>query len=590
MIYKLQQGGGIPPFAVYTPLPAAPVTNSQQDLNKDKKGNDDLINILKMLKEYDGMPNDINAIYDDVKKLISSGQEILSSGQINTAFLDIMKKANFAKFNSNLYKTVQNDIIAKGGLNEIAISERGFVLTYGENGNPKFITVDDYDPSKHHLLTNSEILKIRAENPNLAFNNGGLNIVSNGIGMNKVADMLEDFAKNLGSDSKTLEQATLNKDGKADSIKGGLKLLEEIRKDVDVSGVESIKGLHENQLYTKTQINQIKSASEYLMKMLPDNAKNLLKIKAKQQGTTIYNIVFDLFTSRASSEYKYTNSVKKADETSGEVDISKMKIDLAGRMILGKGDTKTTLIQNGTSDGLAVEYKYYQIMKTESQPSGPINARDLQGTYTGGLFNFNNAYIGDNKLNGYEFQKIMVHDNMVYIADLPISSSDSNKPELEYLKYIEKANDILKEAHNLDVRKLSDEELTQEQKQLINKVYKEQGMPFDKYNELGQRNMKFKRFGIFNVYYNTPKDLNLTEVDDKDEVHNMFKRGLSKSDSELVRKQDNYYKATMFVPLTKDKLAMSNYQNYTLGELNEIEYRIKKDEKIKQVELIKENQ
>jgi len=102
-----------------------------------------------------------------------------------------MKTANF---NNKEFEKAYNAVSANGGINEFAINERGQLFcTNGENDFKLIKPEDLKDNEGYTPLTNAELLKLRAYNTDLAFNNSILGVVQNGIGIETVNKYIKDI-------------------------------------------------------------------------------------------------------------------------------------------------------------------------------------------------------------------------------------------------------------------------------------------------------------------------------------------------------------------------------------------------------------
>jgi hypothetical protein len=99
-----------------------------------------------------------------------------------------MKVANFHK---KQYDEAFNIVKSNGGINEVAIDDRGRFVCVNSEGEFKYMTPEQLkDQKEYQPLTNSELLQYRAYNTDTAFNNNILSIVQNGIGMEYVTNLI----------------------------------------------------------------------------------------------------------------------------------------------------------------------------------------------------------------------------------------------------------------------------------------------------------------------------------------------------------------------------------------------------------------
>jgi hypothetical protein len=99
----------------------------------------------------------------------------LSSTNIASRYINLISKIQTAKFNKDEYNAAFNQLKSNGGLAEFAITSDGSLIGTNESGNFKYFSVEDIKNSKHidegyTLLTNSNLLYLRANSSNAAFN------------------------------------------------------------------------------------------------------------------------------------------------------------------------------------------------------------------------------------------------------------------------------------------------------------------------------------------------------------------------------------------------------------------------------------
>ena len=139
MILKLQQGGtsggGMPPFADYTPvvLPYQdPFISTSKTESSSGSSNDlGLKDLLGMIKELDGLPNDSAALAKNLTSLFRRSEATgtpLSSSDIASAYTSYLAQIRRAKFNKEAYENTYKIVKDNGGLNEIAITNQGYIV------------------------------------------------------------------------------------------------------------------------------------------------------------------------------------------------------------------------------------------------------------------------------------------------------------------------------------------------------------------------------------------------------------------------------------------------------------------------------
>jgi len=134
-----------------------------------------------------------------------------------------MQQINNVKFSKNSYDKAKEGVISNDAMNEFAIDNIGRVAYQKADGSVGFDSWNNIKENKLTPLTNNDLLNLRAYDTNMAFRDIS-GILSNGIGITKIADFIKDNLPTLGSSEETIEGYTKKA---SDDIKEGAKLLAE---------------------------------------------------------------------------------------------------------------------------------------------------------------------------------------------------------------------------------------------------------------------------------------------------------------------------------------------------------------------------
>jgi hypothetical protein len=183
MIVK-QYDGGI----VYTPflgLDDSQKTSNTESEKKEDKIKDEIISVLKET----GLPSDVDMFLSQANSFLNSSGTLLDSiggtdyhiGKL----IQLQSLANKVKFNNELHKTASAQIIKEGSGSEIALTNNGGMYVVNEEGNIKAISSSEYyeNTDKYRPLTNSELIHLRENSPELAYRSSILTDLSNTVGM-----------------------------------------------------------------------------------------------------------------------------------------------------------------------------------------------------------------------------------------------------------------------------------------------------------------------------------------------------------------------------------------------------------------------
>lgn len=270
----MQQGGALPPLAIYDPVPQPMMPTSPSTSATASEQPASLIDdyTMKMLTE-NGLPSDVEYFYSAINQMSNSiFTNPFDTSSINQKMNMAGRLLNRIHFNNREFERVMKNAETRGGISEIAINNRGQLVGMDEDQNIRFLTPKEYEENqdKIQLLTNGDLAQLRATQPGMAFNTDVFNIIDNGIGINKVTQMLWDTITKLDEDSISSDMFT-TRNGQI--LSGINQLLQ-----------EGPDGVYKVTSKETGQNRQAMAALNYLYATLPTNAKALLQAKAIQQG------------------------------------------------------------------------------------------------------------------------------------------------------------------------------------------------------------------------------------------------------------------------------------------------------------------
>ena len=288
MIFKFQQGGTTPPFVAYQPVIVSDkrTTATQEEALAAKATKDSQSGTLTskdlytMLKEkLKGLPSDVNIAMNQLQQLEQLTQMDFDGSftqNIESKYLSTLQTMNNLSFSRDQYDKAMETVKSNGGLNEAAIDQYGQV--YVTNGKDfKLMSPDQAKQSGWTMVTNQDLLYMRANDASLAGNDKILNVVNNGIGINQVTKMIQDSIGNLGTNSNSETAYATTQGGQL--IQG----LNDFIKAAQETGQydASVEDLYKAQIINKTQAQQAQQAISYIYQTLPENAKALLKTRTE---------------------------------------------------------------------------------------------------------------------------------------------------------------------------------------------------------------------------------------------------------------------------------------------------------------------
>lgn len=460
MIFKFQQGGSaIPPFAVYQPVVTPETTKAQTTTatKAAKAKGEDLTDkdLLELLTKLDGLPSDMALLTNTLQNFYIDQQNgVIDSTNIASRYLKTIHQLKVANFNKKEYEAAYDKVSSNGGINEVAINERGYL--YCTNGKDfKLMTVDQLKDSEgeYKALTNSELLQYRAHYPEFANKNQMLAIVKNGIGIETVNKYIHDSIGNLGSASDSQEGYAMTKSG--DLIKG----LRDFQEAVARSGGKfdgTINDLYKYKYLTKTQAEQAKKAIQYIYQTMPVNAKTLLKVKSDGSDNGALKLIETLVSSKIDTQSEFDLDLEggptadKAGKSKSGKDDTDLKTSLPLNVQQGIGGVDSFVdVDRGDGIHMSVRGTQYNLINTPSGESimdtslaTMLNESGLQGI----VKDLRNIQFGDQKVSPEALSQITYNNTGVTRANLPIKSDGSvNLELLEAYEQAEKELDILRD-------------------------------------------------------------------------------------------------------------------------------------------------
>lgn len=290
MKIKRYQTGGI----YYTPFFRDSVI--QQESQKSTSGSsskenkeDNLIQkeIINILKE-NGLPNDVDYFLSKANTFLRRSQNLgVLFGTDNSSSYDmsdlirLQSLANRIRHNNTLHEQASKQIISEGSGSEVAITNTGDLYVADEDG-VKTISLGTYhkNPDNYRILTNSELIRLREEQPELSYNSTILTDLSNTVGMKSIVDYVKSTIGTFGTSKSQNQFDRYTSKQKGQIEKGFEQLLGFDTPDgiykVTSSTTESDQGYNDSK--------SLEVAINYLYRTLPGNMKNVLRATAAAEG------------------------------------------------------------------------------------------------------------------------------------------------------------------------------------------------------------------------------------------------------------------------------------------------------------------
>ena len=448
MIFKFQQGGTTPPFVAYQPVIVSDkrTTATQEEALAAKATKDSQSGTLTskdlytMLKEkLKGLPSDVNIAMNQLQQLEQLTQMDFDGSftqNIESKYLSTLQTMNNLSFSRDQYDKAMETVKSNGGLNEAAIDQYGQV--YVTNGKDfKLMSPDQAKQSGWTVVTNQDLLYMRANDVSLAGNDKILNIVNNGIGISQVTKMIQDSIGSLGTNSNSETAYATTQQGQL--IQG----LNDFIKAAQETGQydASIEDLYKAQIINKTQAQQASQAIAYIYQTLPENAKALLKTRT-EGGTDkeALGLVSQLVLSKTSTEKSFTADLeggptKKSmskDANAGSKDSTDMKTSLPLQIMqdMGESDVAPVTIDKGDGIQMSVYGSFFSAVtdkKGDTITNTSLQNMLAQSGLQDIVKNARNITFGDQKLTPEQLSKITYNNTGVVRAELPVNEDGTVK-------------------------------------------------------------------------------------------------------------------------------------------------------------------
>lgn len=589
MIFKFQQGGTTPPFVAYQPVIVSDkrTTTTQEEAlaakatKESESGKLSSKDLYTMLKEkLKGLPNDVNIAMDQLQQLeqlTSMDFDGSFTQNIESKYLSTLQTMNQLSFSREQYDKALDNVKSNGGLNEAAIDQYGQV--YMTNGKDyKLMSPEEAKQSGWKQMTNQDLLYLRANDPNLSGKDEILNVVNNGIGIDKVTEYIQKCIQGLGA-SKSEENLYANVN--AGTI---LKGLNDFKQAVAQSGNydATVQDLYSGKLMTKDSAEQAQQALTYIYRSLPNNMKSLLKTRTKG-GTDEEALVMigQLISSKTSPEksfdLKLEDTALDHQEKSGKGDkdpysVDGLSMNPVAMLQAGYGQKNEFTIQTaaGASNGIQIPTVQMPITK-KGESIGMASLSDIASSDYAGYLDFSNAFMGDVQIPQVGMQNIAIDGTALYTAYLPLdmqyfNETGQKRPDIAMLGRYKQAQNEIRQSGTKDPRQ-------------INAIYKNHNLPV-MYGPNGDVLTNYIKFGIVNgtaldnAFGDEAKVADyLSETTDKNIIANtlnILNKGRGEKNkveydekswwdsiSPVFNDYTHVYKGTIFMPINDDYFTYS---------------------------------
>ena len=432
---RKMQLGGVAPFTIYRPLGvggesaiSTQTSSSGSSSSKDNPGKDKLDMVKELFKaiQGQGLPVDVSQVYSEISGLLNRAKafgEELSTDDIASMYLSSMQKINNLKYSKEVFDKAKTLATTNEALNEFAVTTGGKLVLQdlkSETGEIKLGTYKELIESngRYNALTNDQLLNLRAYSPNMALMKGDemMQIVNNGVGMNKIAAQIKSMAASLGSSTEKIEGIS---QVESNRVKAGLKIL---------AGTDGTPdGYYQVTNNTKDSQANVKMALNYIYSMLPNNYKTILEVHSGGRGQ---ELIANFLTSQTDYVEEQTISplTGKASDKDGKDSSEKIKSNPLMQLIQGEGGVPRTwnLITKDSNVKISVDgIEYSQLPKITEDMS--LDKMLSESGIAGILDSKQGITFGDQKISPDQLKDIMYSNSGGMVVTLPCKIVNGHK-------------------------------------------------------------------------------------------------------------------------------------------------------------------
>lgn len=433
------------PFIDYIPVTqtgysgkGAPTASSS-----GKKDKEDLLGkaTLDVLKE-NGLNSDVELFYTYAQSVLSEPSFGLTDNSTSVAkIIQLRKFANQIKNSKQLYDKALSHLESTNTGDDYAMTTDGkvYVAETDDEGNTKLNTVridtlkDNLD--KYSPLTNEQLLNIRNNSKEYAFNESMLRDAGGAIGMDEIVSDINSVIAKFGKRSSSSYQNL------SESVAKGMEYLFKINIEASAAYQDIVEDGEKKK--------DISAAIKYIYSSLNNNAKNVLKLHAELNNTSVVDYLKDAIALNTSYEYK--EDIEKAPKVKGSgsgsgSDGGEKLTDRSfiNTVVLGEGVEDSTIVLSGHGNvGIKAVGQVYGFRDEKGNRIAMNNLEQILSQKSNALGNtvdLNSISIGNTLVNNLDLHKLVYDgsstlNRMVLPIDEDVYTATGRiKPDLDALK------------------------------------------------------------------------------------------------------------------------------------------------------------
>ena len=431
----LQSGGAFnPKYSVYEPyIVPEEEEESSSSKSSSKKSKEGSTNneILKMIRESfsDGLPSDLRAasttianVFSNIERMINN-PDLYGSGSIASAYTKALPLLKSIEFNRKEYENIYESLNESGSMSEIAINSYGQLAVQTEEGF-SWVTPEEYheNTEQYQPISNAQLLNLRANSPELAFQNNVFETLKNGTNIDTITKQILDHVSKIGSQEQIQKGYGYVPGGKL------MQDFKEFSKTAKLEGFDPKKDdLYSYEISTKSERENAYLMIDIIYNMLPNTAKTLLKYKSDGTDEGAKGMITLLAGTAADHSVKYNIDLEGGySKNSGSSSSDNDKIYNQTIMgIMGLGQENKFNIVPGTTNGYIVTGNTIPIMKDSSSVIQNNLLSSVENSQLNQALQMTDISIAGQHIDSSASSKIYLFDKKATFVDLPYTRDDS---------------------------------------------------------------------------------------------------------------------------------------------------------------------
>ena len=460
-VRRFQSGGPMLNLATYTPIGMPNVGGASASVEASASSSDNSLGIT--MKDVADLTKDM--LYSDSKYVLGGMGNLLKminmanydptfasqfGGQIANEYLSVRNLADTAHQNLEHYNNAKKQLMEKSALNEIAQDQEGNVYYLNEKGQIGKCNMSDIKDKR--TLSYADLLEYRRMNDGGAFSNELINAAEMSTSTKDVintVNLIFDKLKN-----STIEnQYFIEKNGQGLSAAGqAVQGLAEVMQDASA-------GLYE---VTDRRVGltdeKKKAALQTVLRMLPKNQLNFIKLRASMTDTNPVTMLYDMITlsenttqSRHIDQLRdYEKELISGKKSGSGSDGKEYKMTNANWMLEGMGYKNIKVLNNGGKGN----YAFVSLANTFQLPLEPDNKTGLvrmneltNPKYGLSGLNWNNASFAGSVIPYNDLNGFVVNGNYMDLVSLPYredNTTGAKVPDFGRLDDLQNAAELLR--------------------------------------------------------------------------------------------------------------------------------------------------